>query len=430
MQDVLFEILQDIQIPKMLPVRQRQEEQGISAEDIPAAVEQLFSQNGFGGSIRPGMRVAITAGSRGIANIALIIKSIAESVRAYGGEPFIVPAMGSHGGATAQGQAEVLRHYGITQEYCGCQVLSCMDVKTVAYCNNAPVMIDRLAAEADSIIVVARIKPHTNFVGAYESGLLKMMVVGLGNHHGAQAAHAMGIETFPELLPEWGKQILRSAPVLFGVAILDNAVHKTAQLQGVLPHDFLERESELLKEARRLMPRLYFTDYDVLIVDCIGKDISGSGMDPHVTGSFNSEYMRKNSNIFRAKNIAVLDLSDESDHNAYGIGDADVTTQRLWQKTNLAIGYPNALISNCLSSAKIPVIMQNDKLAIQTCLKCCVGVNPAEAKVVRIHDTLHIKDIHISEALRPQAERLQEVTLMGTPSELVFDAQGNLLAGH
>ena len=430
MSDVLSEILRDVPIPKMVRVRQRQAEESLPPERIPEAVEALFTQRGFGDAVRPGMRIAITAGSRGIANIALIVKSIASSVKARGGLPFVAPAMGSHGGATAAGQAEVLAHYGITEEACGCPVRSSLEVKTVARDGGGrPVMIDRLAAESDGIIVAARIKPHTNFVGAYESGLLKMMVIGLGNHLGAQAGHAMGIENFPEVLPDWGKRILENAPVLFGVAILDNTVHETAELVGVLPEDFLDREPQLLARARELMPRLYFRDYHVLVVDRIGKDISGSGMDPHVSGSFNTEYMRKNSGVYRARNIAVLDLTDESGHNGYGVGDADVTTRRLWDKVDLEISYPNAVISNCLCSAKIPVIMANDRLAIQACLKCCVGVDPAKAGLVRILDTLHVKDVLISESLLPQAEALDEVTVLGPAFPMEFDANGNLLTG-
>lgn len=427
MQDVLYEILKDIALPKMVYAHQRQNDVLLPAQEIPQTVEGIFAAPGFGSRIKPGMQIAITAGSRGIANIASIIKSIADSIRKRGGEPFIVPAMGSHGGATAQGQAAILHHYGITEAYCGCPIRSCMEVKTIARCNGDPVMIDRIAAEADGIIVVGRIKPHTNFVGPYESGLLKMLVIGLGNHLGAQAGHAKGIENFPQLLPQWGKAVLEHAPVLFGVAVLDNALHETARIEGLLPAEFLSREPELLEEARSLMPRLYLRDYDVLIVDRIGKDISGSGMDPHVTGSFNTEYMRRNSGIFRAKNIAVLDLSEESDHNAYGIGDADVTTKRLWEKARLEIGYPNAVISNCLSSAKIPIIMENDKLAIQVCLKCCVGVEPAKAKIVRIQDTLHVSRILISESLVPQATATEGITVVGEPFDLEFDSRGNLL---
>ena len=427
MSEVLAEILKDVPIPRMVRVRQKQAEDSLPVEDIPRAIEQLFAQNGFGSTIRPGMRIAITAGSRGIANIALITKCIADCVCARGGEPFIVPAMGSHGGATAEGQAAVLRHYGITEEYCGCPVRASMDVKVVAHCNGSPVVMDRLAAESDGIIVSARVKPHTNFVGAYESGLIKMMVIGLGNHLGAQTAHALGVENFPEILPAWGKLILQNAPVLFGVAMLDNAVHETARIEGVLAKDFHDREPELLKEARSLMPRLYFRDYNVLIVDRMGKDISGSGMDPNVSGTFNSEFMRKNSGVYRAGQIAVLDLTEESDHNAYGIGDADVITRRLWQKVDLEVGYPNAVISNCLCSAKIPVIMANDKLAIQVCLKCSVGLDPMKAGIVRIKDTLHVKDILISESLLPQAEALDGVTIMGQPFELAFDGDGKLL---
>ena len=428
MENVIAQILNDIPIPNMVRVRQHHANTCLPVQQIPEIIEGLFAQPGFGEKICSGMRVAITAGSRGIANIPLIIKCIAACVYDRGGIPFIVPAMGSHGGATALGQAEVLRHYGITEEYCGCPIRSSMEVKTIACCKGEAVFMDRFASEADGIIVAGRIKPHTNFVGTYESGLLKMMVVGLGNHIGAQAAHARGIENFPTLLPRWSKAVLRKAPVLFGVAILDNPLHETAKIEGVLPADFLTREPELLKEARELMPRLYLRDYDVLIVDRIGKDISGSGMDPHVTGSFNTEYMRKNSGVFRAKNIAVLDLSDESGHNAYGMGDADVITRRLWEKANLEISYPNAVISNCLCSAKIPVIMENDRFAIQVCLKCCPGVEPAQAKIIRIRDTLHVSDILISEALIPQAEQLTNITIQSAPFALAFDTQGNLIS--
>ncbi len=427
MSEVISQILKGIKIPKMVKVRQHIPSPCIDRTEIGFEIRGQLSKPAFAEKIKPGMSIAITAGSRGIANIPLITKTIVDFVKEQGAYPFIVPSMGSHGGATAEGQTAILYKYGLTEEYLGCPIRSSMAVKEIGMTGEGhKVYIDKIAAEADGIIVACRIKAHTNFVGPFESGIMKMMVIGLGNDFGTTLCHDLGIESFRHIIPLFGKVILKNAPVLFAVATLDNAYHETYKIKAVLPEDVEREEPLLLKEAKSVMPRLFFDDYDVLIVDRIGKDISGCGMDPYVTGAFDTPFMQEQSGMKRPQKIAVLDLSDASNGNAYGTGNADAITKRLWQKAILEKGYPNAIVANCLSTAKIPVIMENDLQAIKVCLKCCTNIDRDNPRVIRIQDTLHIEHILISEAMLAEAKAHPRVQIESEPFELVFDDRGNL----
>ena len=281
------DMVKDTFVPKMFRVKQVFPRPKIEPEEIPGIIEELLSEEKFASRIKPGMRIAITAGSRGIANVALTTKCIADFVKSRGGQPFIVPAMGSHGGATAEGQREILEGYGITEDYVGCPIISSMEVKKIGVTEDGrDTFIDKNAAEADGIILGCRIKPHTAFRGPYESGMMKMMAIGLGKQHGAEVCHEQGFKNMAKNVPMFGKSIIKNAPILFAVPTIENAFDETCKITAVAAEDIEALEPGLLKEAFTYMPRILVDSCDVLVVDQIGKNFSGDGMDPNITGTF------------------------------------------------------------------------------------------------------------------------------------------------
>ncbi|MDO5111602.1 MAG: lactate racemase domain-containing protein [Clostridia bacterium] len=420
--DQIQSLVKDAFIPRFARVRQAFARPRV--DDIPAELAKELSRPALAQAVKPGMRIAITAGSRGVANIPLILREIGALLKARGAIPFIVPAMGSHGGATAEGQRQLIESYGITEDFCGMPILSSMEVIQIGATEaGEPVCIDRNAAQADGIIVVGRVKAHTDFHGPYESGLMKMMVIGLGKQHGAELFHARGCAQYAKRLPEYGKAILKHAPVLFGVALIENAYDETAMIAALTPEEIIEKEPGLLLKAKTLMGKLLFHDIDLLIVDQIGKEISGEGMDPNVTGRFATPYASGGSD---AKSVCVLDLTDNS-HGAFvGIGMADVTTMRVYNKADFEKSYVNQLTSTIFLPSKFPIVLENDRTAIQACLKYCGDNNKNDPRVVRILDTKHLEEILISEALLGDAAAHPDVTILSDPRSLVFDSDGNL----
>lgn len=421
---VVEDLLKNVPIPKMLPIEQSFDETHIPAEEIPQRIEEQLAQEKISGKLRPGMEVAITVGSRGVANIALIVRSIADSLKRRGVKPFAAPAMGSHGGATAEGQRRVIEGYGVTEEYIGCPIRSSMETEEIGLTETGrPVRIDRNAYHADGIIVLGRVKPHTGFRGPYESGLMKMMAIGLGKQFGAEMIHADGFGHFREYIPEYGKAILKHAPVLCGLAVLENAYDQTRELEALTPQEIIDREPELLLRAKSYMPRILFDSCDVLIVDRMGKDISGDGMDPNISGRFPTPYA---SGGIQAQRVAVLGLTEASHGNACGIGLADVTTRRLFEEMDLEQTYPNAITNTVVEEMKIPMILASDRLAIQMALKSCTDVDHARPRVVHIRTTLAMRHIGISEAMLDQARQTPGVTVLGQAADMPFDENGNL----
>ncbi len=307
------DMVKDTPVPRMFKVRQTFPRPRIHAEEIPGIIKELLSEEKFSSRVRPGMRIAITAGSRGIANVALTTKCIADFVKSRGAFPFIVPAMGSHGGATAEGQKAILEGYGITEEYVGCPILSSMKVKKIGvHEEGGDVYIDKNAADADGIILGCRIKPHTAFRGPYESGMMKMMAIGLGKQYGAEVCHEAGFKNMAKNVPLFGKCIIKNAPVLFAVPTIENAFDETCKITAVAAEEIEALEPGLLHEAFGYMPRILVDSCDVLIVDQIGKNFSGDGMDPNITGTFCTPYA---SGGIDAQRVAVLDLSPETHGN-------------------------------------------------------------------------------------------------------------------
>ena len=411
-------------VPRMFKVRQIFPRPRIAPEEIPGIIDSLLSQEKFASRVRPGMRIAITAGSRGIANNALTTKCIADFCKKQGALPFVVPAMGSHGGATAEGQREILAGYGITEEYVGCPIVSSMEVKKVGTNEDGiDVYIDRHAAEADGIILGCRIKPHTAFRGPYESGLMKMMAIGLGKQIGAQQCHEAGFKNMAKNVPMWGRCILKNAPVLFGVPTIENAFDETCRIVAVAAEDIEAEEPALLREAFSYMPRIWVDSCDVLIVDQIGKNFSGDGMDPNITGTFCTPYATGG---IDAQRVAVLDLSPETHGNGIGLGYASATTKRVFDQLDLASMYPNAITCTVLGGVRIPIVMESDRECIQCCIQTCNEIDKQNARLVRIPNSLHLSHIMLSEAYYEEAKANPHLEIESEPEYLPFDEDGNL----
>lgn len=417
-------------LPRMVRIRQKIHTPKI--DDYVSALRVELEKAGLRERIKPGAKIAITAGSRGIVHIAEILATIVREVRAAGGEPFIVPAMGSHGGATPEGQIEVLRKLGVTPETVGAPIHASMEVEEIGRLSNgAPVYVDRLALKSDGIIVVNRVKPHTDFKGRIESGLMKMMVVGLGKQKGAEVIHRYQLEGYHKLIPEAARLIMRRAPIIMGVAIVENARHEIAMIKALKPEEIEEEEAKLLEVAKDLMARIPFKEIDVLIVDEMGKDISGVGMDTNVIGRFWASPEEYEARTPKIKRIVVLDLSEESNGNAVGIGLADLTTERLVSKIDFNATFMNCLTSTWPETAKIPPFLPNDRDAILMAIRCCGPIDPLKAKIVRIKNTLELEYMWISESLyeivRQDKELSERIEILGEPEEMQFDVLGNLV---
>ncbi len=416
---VVSNILKDIPLPKM--VRMRQVFDDYHLEDIVGTIKQQLS--GFEHTIRPNMRIAITAGSRGISNISLILSTIVQYCKDLGAIPFLIPAMGSHGGATAEGQLALLATLGITEEACGCPIYSSMDTVEVAVSpEGTPVRIDRYAAEADGIILVNRIKPHPVFFAEYESGLFKMASIGIAKQFGAELFHQAGFEHFERLIPLHGNILMDACSILFGVGIIENAYDETCHIEAIAPKAIAAREPELLLMAKARMPRILPGSSDILVIDKMGKDISGDGMDPHITGRYAQFYTGKAN--FTARRVAVLDLTDASRGNFIGIEAADVTTQRLLDKADTEETYPNSLTS--CGNQHMPMHMKNDKEAIQCAIKITTGIDWNNASIIRIQDTLHIGEILVSVNMLDSLQDIEGLEQISEPMDWVFNEDGNL----
>ncbi|MBS7639928.1 MAG: lactate racemase domain-containing protein [Candidatus Bathyarchaeia archaeon] len=416
-------------LPKM--VRVRQKFYAPKLDDYISILRRELEGAGLRDSVKPGAKIAITAGSRGIAHIVEILATLVNEVKEAGGKPFIVPAMGSHGGATPKGQLEILRNLGITEESVGAPIYASMEVEEVGRLSNGePVYVDRIALKSDGIIVVNRVKPHTDFKGRIESGLMKMIAVGLGKQKGAEIIHRYQLEGYHRLIPEAARLIIRRAPIILGVAIVENAYHEIAAIRALKPEEIEEEEPKLLEMAKDLMARIPFKEIDVLIVDEMGKDISGTGMDTNVIGRFWASPDEYENRAPKIRRIVVLDLSEKSDGNAVGIGLADITTKRLFSKIDFEKTFANCLTSTWPELAKIPPFLPNDRDAILMAIRCCGPIDPLKAKIVRIKNTLELEYMWISESLyeivKQNRELAEHIEVLGEPEEMQFDILGNL----
>jgi hypothetical protein len=422
---VVSQLCAETELPKMIKVRQNFDRDRIDPDKIPGAVFAELSRPALGEYIKSGKRIAITCGSRGVDNIAIIIRSIAEFVTSKGGKPFVIPAMGSHGGATAEGQRALIEGYGVTEDFIGCPIVSSMETVEIGVSDEGHhVRLDRNAAESDGIIVAGRIKPHTDFHGTHESGLMKMMTIGLGKRDGADVCHEAGFGHMARMVPLFGRCIIKNAPIVVGLGILENAYGRTCKLAALRPDEIYEKEPALLEEARAHLPLIAFNETDVLIVDRIGKDISGDGMDPNVTGATPcSPFV---SGGIKSQRIVVLDLTPASHGAAIGMGVAHTITRRLFDKIDYEATYINGITARALEFVRIPCILDNDREAIQLALRTCVGIDRKNPRIVRIADSLHTETIWISEAMKKDAEKNPKVSILGASEAWPFNGEGNL----
>ncbi len=420
-------LLEGIAIPKMFYARQEFAKDHIRREDIPAMIMQELNKPEILATVKPGMSIAITAGSRGIRNVDVITKAVVDFVSDQGAHPFIVPAMGSHGGATAKGQTALLATFGITEDSMGCPIKSSMETVTLGVSEyGKPVFQDRFAYEADGIIVSCRIKPHNAFRGVVESGICKMLVVGLGKQKGAESVHSDGMGNMAKNLVANVRVVLDTSKILFAIPCIENAYDETAFFEAVLPSDVMKREPELLQLAFKNMPKILVPDSDVLIVNEMGKDYSGTGVDPNISGTWSTEYASGGLNVQRT---CFLDLTDASHGNANGMGLANVITKRLYEKLDSEMIYPNCLTSTVVKSAMIPVVVATDKEAIQACIRTLNGVDSNNPRIVRIKNTLHLDLIMLSEAYYQDVKKGKYPSLIAVsePRHLSFDEDEDLL---
>ncbi|MEM2888966.1 MAG: DUF362 domain-containing protein [Candidatus Bathyarchaeia archaeon] len=417
-----------IVLPKMAEVCQNIESRKL--DDFVSEIRKEVKKAGLANKIKPGAEIAITAGSRGLAHYPEILATVVDEVKKAGGTPFLVPTMGSHGGATAEGQISVLKSLGITPEVVGAPIRATMEVDMIGELENGcPVYVDRNVLRSNGVIVINRVKPHTDFKDRIESGLMKMMVIGLGKQKGAEMIHRYKSEGYHKLIPETAQLIMKKLPIILGLAIVEDAYHNIAIVKAIEPKDIEQKEMELLEEAKNLVARLPLKDIDVLVIDEIGKEISGTGMDTNVIGRLwlPGEIDPLAPNI---RMIVVLDLTEETHGNAIGMGLADITTQRLVSKIDYTATFVNALTGGNPIVAKTPIFLPTDRDAISVALYCSGAIDTQRAKVVRIKNTLNLKSMWISESLyekvKSDPELQKKLEIVSELREMQFDVLGNL----
>ncbi len=418
---VIQDLLKDVPLPRVVRVRQ-----AFSADeirDVSATVRAQLAAPGVGDTVRPGMRIAVTVGSRGIARIAEIAAAVVSGLKDRGASPFVIPAMGSHGGATAEGQVALLATLGVTERSLDCPILSSMDAVEIGRLENGlPVFLDRNAHEADGIVVLNRVKPHTAFRGPSESGLVKMMTIGLGKQRGADSCHTYGFGHMAAHILAMAEVVLAQARILFGVGIVENAHDRPMKIVGVPAPAIVAADRELLVEAKACMARIMFDPIDVLVVDRMGKEFSGSGMDPNVTGRYPTPFATGGPKV---EKLVVLDLSHEGG-NAMGVGLADFTTRQLVSRIDYQAMYANALTATIANPARVPAALDTERDAVRAAIKTCNSRDRSRVRLVRLRDTLHLDEIWISEALLDEARSNPAVTVCGEPEAMRFDEAGRI----
>ncbi len=415
-------LLDKVALTRMLPVEQCFDDTQLP--DVTGAAREELGRPAIAETVRPGMRIAVAVGSRGIRDIQTVVRETVSAIKAGGGQPFIIPAMGSHGGASARGQEAILEAYGITRELVGCPVRATMDVKKIGELDDGrPILIDRYAAEADGIVVVNRVKAHTAFRGRYESGVMKMITIGLGKQAGAEVCHRQGILRIGPNVEEFAFGILRSAHILFGVGIVENAYDRTITVRAMTAAEIPEVEPLLLAEAKERMARLFFKRVDVLVVDEIGKDISGEGMDPNITGRW---IVPTIDGGIAATRVAVLDLTEESLGNSVGLGMADVCSKQAADKADADMTYPNSLTSKVPCLCAVPMTFDNHLYTVKAAVKMVPDKPAGEVTVIRIKNTLSMRQIEVSENLLDEVRNHPQMRVTGQPADWRFDALGNL----
>ena len=415
----------ELPLPRMFGVRQKFHT--VTLASVTKAIEDQFKRAEVRAKVKPGMRIAVGCGSRGVANIAEAARAVVDQLKALGAEPFVFPAMGSHGGATAEGQAGVLAGYGVTEASMGCPIRATMETVVLGEVDGVPIHQDKFANAADGVVLINRVKPHTNFRAPIESGVVKMMTIGMGKLNGATTLHTQGMDRFDKLLPAAARLIMSKTNFLLGLGMVENAHDETALLEVMPAEELFEREAALQAQAKDMMARLYFDEIDVLIIDEIGKNISGSGADPNITGR-NCRFVEWNMKP-HVKKVVMLGLTEETHGNATGLGSADVITMRLFKQMDIGYTYANVITSNYLDGAAIPIIMNTEREAIALAVKTVLRVKPQDCRIVRITNTLMVTDIQVSEPLLEYVRgNPQRFEVLSAPAPMSFDDEGKIRA--
>lgn len=419
-----LEVFERGTLPQWARLRQRLHAAAI--EDLAAAVQAELARPAIRAAIEPGARVALTAGSRGIDRIDQVLAAAVQALRALGAEPFVVPAMGSHGGATATGQLALLAEYGVSEASVGCPIRASMDTVLLGEtAGGVPVWFDATAHQAaDVIIPIGRVKPHTDFHGPTESGLLKMIAIGLGKQKGADTFHARGFANFHWLIPEVARVALARVNIPFGLALVEDGHSRLALVEAVPAAQIYAREQELLALAREWMPRLPGERIDVLLIDEIGKDISGIGADTNVVNRYYDGPLPFKPTSQR---IIARDLSHATEGNATGMGLLDIVLRRLADKIDYEQTYMNCITAKSAEGARLPLVAAHDRQALYLALACCLDTRAEDARIVRIRSTKHIEELWASEPLLPELLAGGRVEQLSSLQPIAFDAQGMLV---
>ena len=416
------EILDNIKLPQIMKVSQTFD--NTKLDDVEGDLNQKLIDKNIKDKIKPGMKIAITGGSRGISSYKELMKTIVSFVKKCGATPFIIPSMGSHGGGTSEGQENMLKKLGITKESVGCEIISSMDVVEVGRTSkDLPVYIDKNAANADGIILLNRVKLHTSFRGKYESGLIKMMAIGLAKRKGADMTHFLRYENMAENLVEVGKIALNNLNIICGVASIENGYNEVADLFVLHKDEILQEEPKILEKSKRLMPRIYLDDIDVLIVNEIGKNISGTGVDTNIVGRFHTNAASGGPNTVK---LGFLDISEKSGGNGNGMGLADFVSKKFFRKIHFESTYINAITSTEPNSVKLPLVLDNDKYVFQGCVKLCGVKNIQDIKLVIINNTKELDEIYMSKSAFENAVDKSKVKKESELFDIPFDEEGNL----
>lgn len=416
------EILDNIKLPQIMKVSQTFD--NTKLDDVEGDLNQKLIYKNIKDKIKPGMKIAITGGSRGISFYKELMKTIVSFVKKCGATPFIIPSMGSHGGGTSEGQENMLKKLGITKESVGCEIISSMDVVEVGRTSkDLPVYIDKNAANADGIILLNRVKLHTSFRGKYESGLIKMMAIGLAKRKGADMTHFLRYENMAENLVEVGKIALNNLNIICGVASIENGYNEVADLFVLHKDEILQEEPKILEKSKRLMPRIYLDDIDVLIVNEIGKNISGTGVDTNIVGRFHTNAASGGPNTVK---LGFLDISEKSGGNGNGMGLADFVSKKFFRKIDFESTYINAITSTEPNSVKLPLVLDNDKYVFQGCVKLCGVKNIQDIKLVIINNTKELDEIYMSKSAFENTVDKSKVKKESELFDIPFDEEGNL----
>ena len=416
------EILDNINLPQIMKVSQTFD--NTKLDDVEGDLNQKLIYKNIKDKIKPGMKITITGGSRGISSYKELMKTIVSFVKKCGATPFIVPSMGSHGGGTSEGQENMLKKLGITKESVVCEIISSMDVVEVGRTSkDLPVYIDKNAANADGIILLNRVKLHTSFRGKYESGLIKMMAIGLAKRKGADMTHFLRYENMAENLVEVGKIALNNLNIRCGVASIENGYNEVADLFVLHKDEILQEEPKILEKSKRLMPRIYLDDIDVLIVNEIGKNISGTGVDTNIVGRFHTNAASGGPNTVK---LGFLDISEKSGGNGNGMGLADFVSKKFFRKIDFESTYINAITSTEPNSVKLPLVLDNDKYVFQGCVKLCGVKNIQDIKLVIINNTKELDEIYMSKSAFENTVDKSKVKKESELFDIPFDEEGNL----